>query len=133
MRALVTPIVFPPRWMRLLAVLAFTLVAANLLWHGAQPYAVGLVQPPWDKIAHVVLFAGFGGAAWVMLGGARPTADLLAPMAAMAVGIADEVLQGYNPGRVVGLADLAADAFGALVAVAALIALRTRLRRIRSH
>jgi VanZ family protein len=122
-------VVFPPRWMRLLALLAFTFVAANLFWHGAQPYAVGLVQPPWDKVAHFVLYGGFGGTAWVLFGGARPTADLLAPMLALAVGVADEFVQSLNPGRDVGLPDLAADLAGALFAVAVLVVVRERLRR----
>jgi VanZ family protein len=125
---LIRSVLFPPRWMRLLALLAFALVAANLFWHGAQPYAVGVFREPWDKVAHLVLYGGFGGAAWVMLGGGRPTADLLAPMAAVTVGVADEFAQSFNPGRVVGLGDIAADAIGALLVVATLVLLRERLR-----
>jgi VanZ family protein len=125
---LLRSVLFPPRWMRLLALLAFVVVAANLFWHGAQPYAVGIVAPPWDKVAHLVLYGGFGGAAWVMLGGARPTADVLAPMAAVIVGVADELMQSFNPGRVVGLGDIAADATGALLVVATLAVLRERMR-----
>ncbi len=126
---LLRAVVFPPRWMRLLALNAFVLVAANLFWHGAQPYAVGAVPPPWDKLAHVVLYAGFAAAAWVMLGGGRRTADVLAPMAAIAVGVLDEVAQTFNPGREVGLWDLAADATGAILAVLLLASARRALRR----
>jgi VanZ family protein len=42
--------------------------------------------------------------------------------------VADEVAQSYNPGRVVGLADLAADAIGAVLVVATLALLRERVR-----
>ena len=128
MHSLLAPFVFPPRWMRLFAAFAFVTVAANLFWHGSQPYAVGLIQAPWDKLAHLVLYAGFCGAAWITLGGARPAADVLAPLAAIAIGLADEILQSFNPGRVVGIADLAADAVGALLAVALLGSLRARMR-----
>lgn len=127
---LLRPVLFPPRWMRLLALLAFAFVAANLFWHGAQPYAVGAVSEPWDKLAHLVLYGGFGGAAWVMLGGGRPTADVLAPMAALLVGVADEFAQSFSPGRVVGLGDIAADAIGALLVVMTLVWLREWTRAV---
>jgi VanZ family protein len=125
---LLRSVLFPPRWMRLLALLAFAFVAANLFWHGSQPYAVGAVSEPWDKLAHLILYGGFGGAAWVMLGGGRPTADLLAPMASVIIGVADEFAQSFNPGRVVGLGDIAADAIGALLVVTTLVWLRERMR-----
>ncbi len=112
----------------MLALLAFVFVAANLFWHGAQPYAVGVFAEPWDKLAHLTLYGGFGGAAWVMLGGGRPTADILAPMAAVIVGLADEFAQTFSPGRVVGLGDLTADAIGAVLVVATLALLRERIR-----
>lgn len=127
---LLRPLLFPPRWMRLLALLAFVFVGVNLFWHGAQPYAVGLIAAPWDKVAHMTLYGGFGATAWVMLGGGRPTADLLAPMAAVTIGIADEFAQSFNPGRVVGLGDLAADALGALIVVSMLALMRERLRTV---
>jgi VanZ family protein len=130
MHALLHLVVFPPRWVRAIAALAFVLVAANLFWHGAQPYAVGLIPPPWDKLAHAIVYAGFAAAAWVMLGAARPTADVLAPAAALSVGVVDELLQGLHPGRVAGLADLAADAAGAILAVAVLCTLRERMRAV---
>ena len=121
-------VLFPPRWMRLLALLAFVTVAANLLWHGAQPYAVGLFRPPWDKLVHLTVFGGFGGLAWVMLGGTRPAADTLAPMFAIAVGVVDEITQSHHPGRAASLTDLAADAIGALLVVGVLAVLRERQR-----
>jgi VanZ family protein len=49
-------------------------------------------------------------------------------MAAVIVGVADELMQSFNPGRVVGLGDIAADATGALLVVATLAVLRERMR-----
>lgn len=123
------PVLFPPRWMRVLALAGLALVVVNLFWHGAQPYAVGLFQAPWDKLAHLTLYGGLAAAAWIGLGGGRPTADLLAPMAAVAIGVLDEFAQRFSPGRAVGVDDLAADALGAILAVAVLAALRERMRR----
>jgi VanZ family protein len=122
-------LVHPPRWVRALALLAFLAVAANLFWHGARPYAVGAIPAPWDKLAHVVLYGGFSASAWVALGGVRPTADLLAPIVAVSVGLLDEYAQTFNPGREVGLDDLAADAAGAVAAILALMAVRRLVRR----
>ncbi|MCA3179534.1 MAG: VanZ family protein [Burkholderiaceae bacterium] len=122
-------LVHPPRWLRAFALLAFLAVAANLFWHGAQPYAVGAVPAPWDKLAHLLLYGGFSAAAWVALGGARPTADLLAPIVAVSVGLLDEYAQALNPGREVGIYDLFADAVGAVAAVLVLTALRGLVRR----
>ncbi len=131
MTGLLPLVLFPPRWLRLVALLAFVAIAANLFWHGAQPYSVGFVPAPWDKLAHMIAFGGFGGMAWVMLGGTRPLADWLAPLAALVVGIADEFAQQFTPGRGVSGADLAADAFGAILVVMALAMLREKLRRQR--
>jgi VanZ family protein len=129
LNALLSSVLFPPRWLRLVAVFAFVVVAANLFWHGAQPYSVGLVPAPWDKLAHVIAFGGFGGTAWVMLGGTRRVADVLAPLAAVGVGVADEFAQQFNPGRGVSGADIAADAIGAILVVMTLALLRERVRR----
>jgi VanZ family protein len=49
-------------------------------------------------------------------------------MAATLVGLADEVAQSFNPGRVVGLGDLTADAIGAVLVVATLAVFRERVR-----
>lgn len=123
------PVLFPPRWMRVLALVVLAALVTNLLWHGAQPYAVGLLPAPWDKLAHLAVYGALGGAAWVGLGAGRATADLLAPMAAIAIGVIDEFAQTFNPGRMVGLDDLVADALGAILVVAVLAALRERVRR----
>ena len=121
----------PSSPIRLAALLLFTLVVLNLFYHGAQPYSVGLVPAPWDKAVHATLFGGLATLIWVMLGGRRPLADLLAPLGAMGVGVVDEWAQSFVPGRGVDAADLIADAVGALLAVGVLATLRRRaaLRR----
>jgi hypothetical protein len=111
---------------RVLALLLCTLVAGNLFVHGAQPYSVGVFAAPWDKGVHAVLFAAFATLIWVVLGGRRPFADVVAPLAAIGIGVADEWAQSFVPGRSVDAADLAADAFGALAAIWVLATLRRR-------
>jgi VanZ family protein len=112
--------------MRVLALLMCLLVAANLFAHGAQPYSVGVFTAPWDKAVHAVLFAAFATLIWVVLGGRRPFADVVAPLVAIGIGVADEWAQSFVPGRSVDAADLAADAFGALAAIGVLTMLRRR-------
>lgn len=75
---------------------------------GAQPEAVGLVPPPWDKLAHVgcffVLTVFLGeGFAWPLL---------LVALVAAGIGAADEWHQLYLPGRSASTADWAADLLG---------------------
>jgi VanZ family protein len=118
----------PAPWIRALAALTLAGVAVALFWQGAQPHAVGLLSPPWDTLAHGVVFGGFAALAWIALGGRRPVADRLAPLIALAIGIADEWAQSRLPGRFAGLDDLLADALGAVLAVAILALLRERGR-----
>jgi VanZ family protein len=119
-------ILFPSRRLRVLAVAAFVAAAALLLHQGAQPHAVGLIPAPWDKLAHLGVFGAFAATAWVALGGVAPLADRLAPALALAIGVVDEIAQGFAPGRHVDATDLLADAAGALLAVWLLARLRDR-------
>lgn len=115
---------FPPRWMRLLALGAFALLAAALLRHGAGPDEAATVPAPWDPLGHLLVYAGVCAAAWVMLGAGRYTADVLAPMAATAIGLIEETAQALEPGRQVGLGELAAGAAGAVLAAMLLASAR---------
>lgn len=76
---------------------------------GAQPFAVGLIPVPWDKLAHAVFFFIFSfllarfsslPLAWVIV-------------FALLVGAADEVHQLFLPGRSAGWDDWLADVSGA--------------------
>jgi uncharacterized protein YfiM (DUF2279 family) len=106
--------------------LAATLIAIGLpmglFIGGAQPVAVGLIPVPWDKLAHAVVFAALA-AAMGYASGLRGWSMLLVGFGyALGIGALDEWHQMYLPGRSAGLDDLAADAVGAGLGVATLLA-----------
>lgn len=93
------------------------LLVVGLFALGRTSYAVGLFSDPWDKAAHVAVFAlltvllyrAFGArAAW------------LAALLALGVGVADEYHQSFLAGRSSDLKDMIADGIGVAVAVATL-------------
>jgi VanZ family protein len=87
---------------------------------GAQPIAVGLVPPPWDKLVHALVFAVLAAAIGYASGSRGRGMLAIAFFGAVAVGALDEWHQVYLPGRSAGLDDLAADAFGSGVGTALL-------------
>ena len=104
----------PVGW-RLLAAVLLGLVCFGLLWGGAAPVAVGLFKPPWDKLAHLSVFAVIG-MAFAMCTDARGWPMVLwAVAAAVTLGAIDELLQLALPGRDAGWDDLVADALGGLL------------------
>ncbi len=117
-------IVAPTRTQKLLVVLVFTFLVANLFWHGAQPYAVGLFNAPWDKLAHLVVYGGFASLLWVL---ASPHGTTWAVLGCAVLGVADEVAQGYSPGRHMSMGDWATDVCAAVLAALVLDTLRRRL------
>lgn len=92
-------------------------LVAGLLGVGATPAAVGLVRPPWDLLAHLGTYALLGLLLGWGFSGRRP---LLASSLAFAVGVIDEAMQIFHPGRHADFADLAADCVGILLAMAVL-------------
>ncbi|MBA4142645.1 MAG: VanZ family protein [Nitrosospira sp.] len=101
------------------AALLLTLgIIFSLFVLGAQPVALDLVSPPWDKLLHGCIFAllawGIGLASGMQ--GCRRVA--IAFVGALLVGMLDEWHQLYLPGRQAEWADLAADAVGGLVGAA---------------
>jgi VanZ family protein len=104
-------------------------VPVCLFYGGAQPYAVGLIPPPWDKFAHAVVLALLAAAVAHASGwrGARMWA--LGFAVAVLVGAADEWHQATLPGRAAGWDDMAADVVGAVLGATALRKWRARAHR----
>ena len=113
----------PGSAIRIAGLAAAIFLIANLFVLGAQPFAVGLIPPPWDKLAHATLFALLG-ALLVTATAGRRIGLVLAVL--VAVAIADELAQVDLPGRVVSLGDLAADVVGAVMGIAAMASVLAR-------
>jgi hypothetical protein len=108
------------RNVRLLAAMTVILAGAGLYVLGAQAFAVGLFPSPWDKLAHVVTFAGMGGAFGLATGKRGWSGAFCCIAGALLIGIMDEWHQAYLPGRTASWSDLMADAAGGALAAAAL-------------
>lgn len=98
--------------------------ALGIAWASSQPAGGGvpLPGPGLDKAAHLAVFAVLGALAAVALRfeGCSPWRSAAAGAAlATAYGGLDELHQRWTPGRVASLADLAADATGAVFGAAA--------------
>lgn len=104
----------PSAKLRVLAMLGLTLLLGNLFYHGQQSYAVNLLRPPVDKLVHVGLFTSIGTLLWIALGAQRVVVVLAV---AMLLGVLDESIQWFNPGRSAEWRDLLADAIGACLGV----------------
>lgn len=117
------------RVLRLLALLAAVALPVGLFYGGAQPYAVGLIPPPWDKFAHLAVFAVLAAATGYASGLRGARMWWLGFALAVLVGAADEWHQSTLPGRAAGWDDLAADAIGAALGATALLRWRQRVHR----
>lgn len=94
----------------------------GLFLGGAQPMAVGLFPPPWDKLVHLMAFGGFAVLVDLAL---WPPAWLLVALP-LAVSAADEFHQAFLPGRQASVEDWLAGATG--VAIVFLLLRHTRLQ-----
>jgi VanZ family protein len=80
---------------------------------GAQPIAVNLFIPPWDKVAHSLTY----GLILILAYLAFPKIRLIYLfLIVLSLGALDEVHQQYLVGRSSGLDDLLADFIGILIA-----------------
>ncbi len=118
-----------PASLRLAAALLILLLTAGLFIGGALPVAAGLFKPGWDKVAHIVVFAGMGAAYGVASGRQGWRLLLWSMLGALAVGSMDELHQLRLPGRDPGWDDLLADGVGGLLGGLGLIASYAFLRR----
>jgi len=96
-----------------LLVLTALFIIASLFIGGAQPEAVGLIQAPWDKLAHATIF--FVLALLIALGFMLPIWLIVG--ISFIVGAADELHQIWLPGRSADMMDWLCDAGGILLAV----------------
>ncbi len=112
------------RWLSLL--LLVTLVTV-MLFIGSRPgVEVIIPNPPWDKLAHLIAYGGFATLAWIFLGGV----STFGPLAVVAtIGLMDEAMQYYSPGRSADFRDIIADLSGALLAVLVLRVLQAAAER----
>ncbi len=118
-----------PTSLRLAAALLILLLTAGLFIGGAQPVAAGLFKSGWDKVAHIVVFAGLGAAYGVASGRQGWRLLLWSVLGALAVGSMDELHQLRLPGRNPGWDDLLADGVGGLLGGLGLLAFYALLRQ----
>lgn len=109
------------------------LAGASLFVLGAQPVAVGLFSPPWDKVAHLATFASIGAAAGIASGARGVVRGVCCIAGALALGAADELHQMYLPGRSASWSDLGADAIGGLIGATLLHVVPALVRRKLRH
>jgi VanZ like family len=105
----------PTHWVKVVAVTSALLLAANVLWHGAQPYAVGLVPNGWDKVAHATLHFVLCTVLLFALGLRRGWWAVALCSAFAAI---DEWAQQFSPGRSVSFYDWLASDVGAVLGLA---------------
>jgi VanZ family protein len=100
---------------------------------GSLPIAVNLVSAPWDKLAHAAVYAVLSCA--IGLASGRDGARLIAVgfLGAMAIGLADELLQFWAAGRQADVEDLMADAVGAALGTLPLAVLVHLRQTVREH
>jgi len=92
--------------LQFLCLLLATAVIFQLFYLGSQPFAAGLIPPPWDKLAHLVVYSAITALLWIGTGGSTPA---LVIMAVIAVGALDELHQANLPGRDAALGDFLVD------------------------
>lgn len=91
----------------------------------------------WDKLAHLMVYAGLGVLFLIPLADARLSrvtvkAAAIAVLLSVLYGVFDEVHQSFTPGRSPDVRDLFADALGAALGVAFMLlvgAIAARWRR----
>jgi VanZ family protein len=100
--------------LRRLALLLAVGLLGMFVWGGNQPEAAGLIDPPWDKLAHLTWFAVLAGLLRMGLG-RRWSMGVV--VFCLAVGLWDEWRQLSLPGRAAGWDDLLFDCLGVALGV----------------
>src|SRR5256885_261499 len=96
-----------PTSLRNCAFLCAGLLVLQIFALGSLPFEL---FEPWDKIFHVLAYASLTLLLWIATDGRRPT---LLIVAVMALGLADELRQGFIPARSADVFDFLADALAA--------------------
>ena len=124
------PVLQPADRTRFLCLLLLVSLVTAMLFFGSQPGAEAVIPaPPWDKLAHLFVFGGFAALGWVVLG-AR---SYLGPVLLTGIiGLMDEGMQYYAPGRTADITDIVADLIGATMALLVLKLLRDQAIRQRA-
>jgi VanZ family protein len=97
-----------------LALLLAVVLLGMFVWGGNQPEAAGLIDPPWDKLAHLAWFAVLAGLLRIGLG---PRWMLAVAVFCLGVGLWDEWRQMSLPGRMAGWDDLLFDCLGVALGI----------------
>ena len=100
--------------MRAAAALMVAVALFGLFYLGSRPGAGSLFPPPWDKLAHFVVYGGLGGLLVVTSGNRYPWVMALA---CAAIGALDEWHQLYLPGRHADVFDFITDVAAISIAV----------------
>lgn len=111
-----------------LAMLLTVALPLGLWVGGAQPIAVGLFPAPWDKLAHIAVYAVLACSIGCASGRRGVSAMAIGFAGALLVGLLDEVHQMELPGRSADIDDLVADAVGAALGTTLLTVLVVRIR-----
>jgi VanZ family protein len=98
-------------------------VVFQLFYLGAQPMAGGLFPAPWDKLAHLCVYAGLTALLWKSSAGRMPVAVIAA---VILVGGLDELHQAGIPGRHASVADFLVDVAAAVCTGAVMLFLDAR-------
>jgi VanZ family protein len=94
-------------------------VIFQLFYTGSDPAAAALIPtPPWDKLAHFVVYSAISLLLWLGTAGRMPLAVIAA---IVALGALDELHQGSIPGRVADAADFVVNACAAIVTGAVML------------
>ena len=111
----ISPLLHPGSRLRRQCLVLLTTLVVALLYLGSRPN-ISVIFPylPWDKLVHATAYAGFASLAWVGLGGGSLTGPVVV---AGVIGLLDEGMQYYSPGRTADIRDLVADLVGATIIV----------------
>jgi VanZ family protein len=100
--------------LRVLCLLGFLGMTAQLLLLAEPKFAIEIVDRTWDKAVHFLFFGTMAFLLWIALAKRWPLAVWLT---VAVIGAADETLQAYTPGRTSDVNDWLADSIGAAAAL----------------